>query len=124
MTALNDKRASWVYLATASIAIVAFTAMQSWLAFTFLRPTPATDPEGSYREFFARNGIDLELVPLTGAAESLARLQDPKSDGSNAGTNLVGESKTRICKINRVMPGPDRFVSRARPVRNTLPTLR
>jgi len=92
----------------------------------------ATDPEGStnadlakrYREFFARNGIDLKLLPLTGAAESLARLQDPKSDGGNTGTNPVGDSKTRMCKINRVMPGLDRFVSRARPVRNTLPTLR
>src|SRR5271166_2974647 len=40
----------------------------------------ATDPEGSlnadlakhYREFFSRNGIDLKLVPLTGAVESSA----------------------------------------------------
>ena len=93
MTALNDKRASWLYLVIASIAVVAFAAVLIWLAFTLLRPTPprsvtmATDPEGSlnadlakrYREFFARNGIDLKLVPLAGAVESVARLQDPKS---------------------------------------------
>jgi TRAP-type uncharacterized transport system substrate-binding protein len=93
MIAFNDKHASWRYLVTASIAVVAFAAVLIWLAFALLRPTPprsvtmATDPEGSinadpakrYREFFARNGIDLKLVPLAGAVESLARLQDPKS---------------------------------------------
>jgi TRAP-type uncharacterized transport system substrate-binding protein len=98
MNALNDKRASWRYLATASIAVVTFAVMLIWLAFTILRPTPprsvtmATDPEGSpnadlarrYREFFARNGVDLKLVPLSGAVESLARLQDPKSGVSIA----------------------------------------
>lgn len=98
MIALNDKRASWRNLVTASIAVLAFAAVLIWLAFTLLRPTPprsvtmVTDPEGStnaelakrYREFFARNGIDLKLVPLTGAVESLARLQDPKSDVSIA----------------------------------------
>jgi TRAP-type uncharacterized transport system substrate-binding protein len=98
MIALNDNRASWRYLVTASIAVVAFAAVLIWLAFILLRPTPprsvtmATDPEGStnadlakrYREFFARSGIDLKLVPLTGAVESLARLQDPKSDVSIA----------------------------------------
>lgn len=98
MTALNDKRASWLYLVTASITVVAFAAVMIWLAFTLLRPTPprsvtmVTDPEGSlnadlakrYREFFARNGIDLKLVPSAGAVESVARLQDPKSDVSIA----------------------------------------
>ena len=52
----------------------------------------ATDPENSfnanlakrYREYFAKNGIDLKLVPLAGAVESVARLQDPKSDVSIA----------------------------------------
>ena len=98
MTRLNEKRLNWRYLVTVSIAVVAFTAVLIWLAFTLLRPTPprsvimATDPEGSfnadlakrYHEFFARNGIDLKLVPLTGAVESLARLQDPKSGVSIA----------------------------------------
>jgi hypothetical protein len=93
MTALNDKPASWRSFVTASIALIAFAAVLTWLAFTLLRPTPprsvtmATDPEGSlnadlakrYREFFARNGIDLKLVPVAGAVESLARLQDPRS---------------------------------------------
>jgi TRAP-type uncharacterized transport system substrate-binding protein len=98
MTSLNDKRANWLYLVTASIAVVAFAAVVIWLAFTLLRPTPprsvtmATDPEGSlnadlakrYREFFARNGIELKLIPLVGAVESVARLQDPKSGVSIA----------------------------------------
>jgi hypothetical protein len=47
----------------------------------------AVDPEGSfnaelakrYREVFSRDGIDLKLAPSVGAAESVARLQDPKS---------------------------------------------
>ena len=98
ITSLNDKRANWPYLVTASIAVVAFAAVVIWLAFTLLRPTPprsvtmATDPEGSlnadlakrYREFFARNGIELKLIPLVGAVESVARLQDPKSGVSIA----------------------------------------
>jgi hypothetical protein len=98
MTSLNHKRANWPYLVTASIAVVAFAAVVIWLAFTLLRPTPprsvtmATDPEGSlnadlakrYREFFARNGIELKLIPLVGAVESVARLQDPKSGVSIA----------------------------------------
>jgi Tol biopolymer transport system component len=98
MTALNDQRSSWRYLLTELIAAFALVVALIWLAFTLLRPTPprsvtmATDPEGSvnldlakrYREFFARNGIELKLVPLTGAVESLARLQDPKSDVSIA----------------------------------------
>jgi len=93
MTDLNHKRASWLNLVIASIAVVAFAMVLIWGAFTLLRPTPprsvtmATDPEGSlnsdlakrYREFFAQNGIELKLVPLTGAVESVARLQDPKS---------------------------------------------
>jgi len=94
MTAFEDKRASRRYLAIASIAVVAFTAVLIWLAFSLLRPTPprsvtmATDPPGSfsaelakhYRESLARNGIELKLVPTAGAVESLTRLQDPKSN--------------------------------------------
>ena len=98
MTAFENKRASWRYLATASIVAVAFTAVLIWLAFSLLRPTPprsvtmATDPEGSfnadlaehYRESLARNGIVLKLVPTAGAVESVTRLRDPKSDISIA----------------------------------------
>jgi len=94
MTAFEDKRASRRYVAIASIAVVAFTAVLIWLAFSLLRPTPprsvtmATDPQGSfsaelakhYRESLARNGIELKLVPTAGAVESLSRLQDPKSN--------------------------------------------
>jgi TRAP-type uncharacterized transport system substrate-binding protein len=78
----------------ASIAVFAFAAVLMWLAFTILSPTPprsvtmATDPQGNlnadlakrYCEFFARNRIDLKLFPTAGAIESVARLQDPKSD--------------------------------------------
>jgi TRAP-type uncharacterized transport system substrate-binding protein len=98
MTALNDKRTRRFYLVTASIAVAAFAAVLIWLAFNLLRPTPprsitmATDPDGSlnadlarrYREVFARNGIELKLVPLAGAVESVARLQDPKAGVSIA----------------------------------------
>jgi TRAP-type uncharacterized transport system substrate-binding protein len=52
----------------------------------------AVDPEGSYsaevakryRELLARDGIELKLVPSTGAVESLALLQDAKSGVSIA----------------------------------------
>ena len=74
-------------------AVVALTALAIWLAFAILRPTPphsvamAIGPEGSfnaelgkrYREFLARDGIELSLIATAGAVESVARLQDPKS---------------------------------------------
>jgi TRAP-type uncharacterized transport system substrate-binding protein len=98
MSPIDDNRATWRPLLTAAVAVVALAAGLVWLAFALLRPTPpksvtmATDPEGSinaelaerYRDFFARNGIDLKLVPLTGAMDSLARLQDAKSGVSIA----------------------------------------
>jgi len=98
MTPFDDRRASWRYLATTSIVVVALTAVLIWLAFHLLRPTPprsvtmATDPEGSfnadlakhYRESLARNGIELKLIPTAGAVESVTRLQDPMSDISIA----------------------------------------
>ena len=73
--------------------LVTLTAVATWLAFALLRPVPprtmtmAIDPEGSfnaelaerYREFLARDGIDLKLAPSAGAVESVARLRDPKS---------------------------------------------
>jgi len=61
MTTLDDERASWRYLATASIAVVAFTSVLISLAFSLLRPTPprsvtmATDPEGSFNADLAKH---------------------------------------------------------------------
>jgi TRAP-type uncharacterized transport system substrate-binding protein len=86
------------YFFTASAIVLVFAALLIWLAFVLLRPTPprfvtmSTDPEGSfnaelarrYRQFFARNGIDLKLVPSAGAVESVSRLQDRKSGVSIA----------------------------------------
>jgi hypothetical protein len=73
----------------AAIVMVALAAVGVWLAFSLLRPTPphsvamAIDPEGSfsaelgkrYRELLAHDGIDLRLVPLAGAIESIVRLR-------------------------------------------------
>ena len=81
-----------------AIIIVTLTGVGIWLAFSLLRPTPprsvtmAIDPEGSftaalgkrYRELLAQKGIELKLVPTTGAVDSMARLRDPKSDVSIA----------------------------------------
>jgi hypothetical protein len=47
----------------------------------------AINPEGSfsaelgnrYRELLARDGVELRLVPSTGAVESMARLRNPTS---------------------------------------------
>jgi TRAP-type uncharacterized transport system substrate-binding protein len=76
-----------------AIIVVTLTVLGIWLTFSVLRPSPprsvamAVDPQGSfdaevgkrYRELFARDGIDLRLVPTAGAVESIARLRDAKS---------------------------------------------
>ncbi len=86
------------YFFTAAAIVLVFAALLIWLAFVLLRPTPprsvtmSTDPPGSfnaevaqkYRRFFAKNGIELKLVPSAGAVESVARLQDRKSGVSIA----------------------------------------
>jgi TRAP-type uncharacterized transport system substrate-binding protein len=80
-------------LAIAAIIVVALTGVAIWLTFSLLRPTPprsvamAIGPDGSfgaelgnrYREILARDGIELRLVPTTGAVDSMARLRNPKS---------------------------------------------
>src|SRR5215471_8187505 len=96
MATLNRRNATHRYLVITLIALVILTGVLTWLAFVAFRPTPprsvtmAIDPEGSfsavvakrYRELLRRDGIELKLVPLAGAVESVARLQDPKSDVS------------------------------------------
>ena len=94
----NRKNAMRRQLVWMAVALVALTAVVTWLTFALFRPTPprsvtmATDPTGSYgaevagryRELLARDGIELKLVPTAGAVESLARLQDAKSGVSIA----------------------------------------
>ncbi len=77
----------------ASILTLTIVIAAVWVAFVLLQPTPprtvimTTGSEGSayaeygkrYREFFAREGIDLQLLPSAGAVENLARLRDPHS---------------------------------------------
>jgi len=86
----GPRRLGWLI---ALFGLVTFTAAAAWLAFALLRPVPprkvtmAIGPEDGfnaelakrYREFLAREGIDLKLAPSAGAVESLARLRDPKS---------------------------------------------
>ena len=93
MRILKSEQVSRRLLSISAIIVATLTAVGIWLAFSLLRPTPprtvimAVDPEGSfdaevgkrYREIFARDGIDLRLVPSIGAVDSIARLQDPKS---------------------------------------------
>src|SRR5271169_3775941 len=76
-----------------AISVAVLTAVAIWLTFSLLRPTPprsvamAINPEGSfnaelgnrYRELLARDGIELRLAPSAGAADSMARLRNPKS---------------------------------------------
>jgi TRAP-type uncharacterized transport system substrate-binding protein len=75
------------------LTLTTFAALTVWLAFLLLRRLPEQTlamtiyPEGSlnfelarrYREALARSGVELRLVPSTGAVESVARLRDPKS---------------------------------------------
>src|SRR5215472_1005788 len=98
MTIPNRRNPIRPYLVWTATVLIALTAGLIWLTFRLFRPTPphsvimAIDPEGSfnakaakrYRELLARDGIDLKLVPSAGAAESVARLQDPKSGVSIA----------------------------------------
>lgn len=86
------------YLAFTSVALVALTAGLTGLIFAVFSPTPprsvkmAVNPQGSYsaelahqyRALLAKDGIELELVPLAGAVQSLALLQDAKSGVSIA----------------------------------------
>lgn len=78
----------WLTLAVTLISIVGVI-----IAFSVLQPTPprvvimSTGPSGSayaefanqYREFFAANGIDLELLASAGSFENFERLNDPDS---------------------------------------------
>lgn len=98
MNILKRGRVNRRLLVIAAIAAGVLTAVGIWLTFSLLRPTPprsvtmAIDPEGSfsaelgkrYRELFAKDGIDLRLVPTAGAVDSMARLQDPNSGVSIA----------------------------------------
>jgi TRAP-type uncharacterized transport system substrate-binding protein len=81
------------FLALSSLALVALTAGLTELIFAVFRPTPprsvkmAVNPPGSYSAevahqyaaLLAKDGIELKLVPSTGAVQSLALLQDAKS---------------------------------------------
>jgi TRAP-type uncharacterized transport system substrate-binding protein len=93
MSILKSEQVNRRLLSILAIIVATLTAVGIWLAFSLFRPTPprivimAVDSEGSfdaevgkrYREIFARDGIDLRLVPSVGAVDSLARLRDPKS---------------------------------------------
>jgi TRAP-type uncharacterized transport system substrate-binding protein len=78
---------------TVSLITLAALAAAIWVTLTLFEPTPprrvvmTTGTPGSayeqfgerYREFLAREGIDLHLLPSAGAVENLARLNDPSS---------------------------------------------
>jgi TRAP-type uncharacterized transport system substrate-binding protein len=86
------------YLALTSITLITLTAGLTWLIFALFSPTPprsvtmAIDPVGSYsagvakhyRELLEKDGIELKLVPSTGAVQSLSLLQNSKSGVSIA----------------------------------------
>jgi len=89
----RKKRSSRLYAVVTAVLLAGLAGGVIWLAFSILQPTPprsvamAVEPEGSfnseaakhYREILARSGIELKLVPSTGAVESVARLNDAKS---------------------------------------------
>jgi TRAP-type uncharacterized transport system substrate-binding protein len=96
--ALSRRNLNRRYLLASTVVVVLLTVALIWLVFAVFSPTPprsvtmAVDPEGSfsaeaakrYRELLARDGIRLNLVPSKGAVESVAWLQDAKSDVSIA----------------------------------------
>lgn len=78
--------------------VVVLVGALVWAAIAALRPLPertltmATGPDGSayriygerYRALLAKQGVDVRLVPTTGAQDNLARLRDAKSGVSAA----------------------------------------
>jgi TRAP-type uncharacterized transport system substrate-binding protein len=90
------RRFVWI----ASLITLAIFAGAVWVTLVLFEPTPprtvvmTTGSPGSaydefgerYREFLAREGIDLRLLPSAGAVENLARLNDPSS---GVGVGLV-----------------------------------
>jgi TRAP-type uncharacterized transport system substrate-binding protein len=86
------------YILVSSVIALVLTVALIWLVFAVFSPTPprsvtmAIDPEGSfsaeaanrYRELLAKDGIKLNLVPSKGAVESVALLENAKSDVSIA----------------------------------------
>jgi TRAP-type uncharacterized transport system substrate-binding protein len=85
----------------------------------------AIDPECSfnaelakrYREFLAREGIDLKLEPSVGAVESVARLRDPKSTISVAiiPSGITTEQDSReLVSLGTLFYEPLWFISHGR----------
>ena len=80
-----------IMIAVMAVAVLAVAVL--WTAAAYLRPMPphtltmATGPEGGayyeygkrYREILARDGIELRLLPTSGAMENLALLRDKGS---------------------------------------------
>ncbi|HVP80694.1 MAG TPA: TAXI family TRAP transporter solute-binding subunit [Thermodesulfobacteriota bacterium] len=75
------------------MAALAIIVAGLWVAIVALRPLPprilimVTGPEGGayyefgkrYRELFAREGVDLQLLPTAGSLENLSQLRDSRS---------------------------------------------
>jgi TRAP-type uncharacterized transport system substrate-binding protein len=117
------------------MAVVVLTAVLTWLTFALFRPTPprsvtmAIDPEGSfaaevakhYRDLLAQNGIDLKLAQSRGAVESVAWLQDPKSDVSIAiiPSGITSEQKSpKLISLGTLFYEPLWAFSRGRILRS------
>lgn len=80
-----------IMIAVIAVAVIAVAVL--WAVAAYVRPMPprtltmATGPEGgayyefgkSYREILARDGIELRLLPTSGALENLALLQNKAS---------------------------------------------
>ena len=90
------------------ILTVALTVLGLYIAFAIIKPTPpstirfATGPAGSayasfgeqYRQVFADNGIDLQLVESAGSLENFALLADPEN-GVDAAFVSMGAGRSR-----------------------------
>jgi TRAP-type uncharacterized transport system substrate-binding protein len=119
----------------AVLGLVVLIALATRLVFVLLRPVPprtvamAMYPEGSlnaelvkrYRDALARNGIDLQLVSLAGAVESVARLRDAKSGVSIAfipGGITTSQDAPELVSLGTVFYQPLWVFSRGRPLQS------
>lgn len=96
MTVRDYFRRRRLHFMVALLGVSALAVVVLWLTIDLLRPMPprtvtmVTGPEGGafhelgrrYRDFLARTGIELRLLPTAGAIENLHLLNDPRSGAS------------------------------------------
>ena len=130
-----------IQIGIAVFVVVALVAVALWFVVDFLRPMPprtltmATGAEGGaynefgkrYQEILARDGIELRLLPTSGALENLALLRDKKSnvDVGFLQSGITSEKESPELKsLGTVFYEPVWFFTREQYIRTGIQSLR